>query len=187
MYYDVPEGLGLRKIAADIEGDFMQVYNDPRILGPHSRGWREHPRLTAGLVGDIRDINNSPYIRNEDRPLVAKMRAKQLGRWYKVNARGDADYVGPQQGKHYFLNRPMEAIGGVVRGQVNKSETQQQVSEPKPAPSTWTQKIKDSQNGLAGPANASIEFRRHMYQQGQRFVNSPFAQRFIDRMRSGSK
>ena len=58
---------------------------------------------------------------------------------------------------------------------------------PKPVSHEWSQKTKDYQDGLAGPVNAPTEFRRHLYQQNQRLINSPLVQGYIGRMRNQSK
>lgn len=146
MYYDVPEGLGLRKIATD---------RVPAFIQKHGRG------LLRGLAGGA---------------LTG----------YGVQQPAKSNSGGSVKNAPVIQQRPGIPAPADDPAPVNQRPTGYGAT-PKSAPSTWAQKIKDSRNGLAGPANAPTEFRRHMYQQGQRFLNSPLAQGYIDRLRNGSK
>lgn len=148
MYYDVPEGLGLRKIA---EAEPRSLYNHPGVMQEQNRIYNPLAAPFFAARNFVRGVADGRRGRTPSVPTIPQ----------RPNIPAPADDPAP-------TNQRPAGYG----------------TTPKPVPSEWAQKIKDYQNGLAGPANAPIEYRRHLYRQIQ---SSPFIQRYIDRVRSGSK
>lgn len=197
MHYNVPEGLGLRE-EAGIASTVRPAGNRPAFRPtPEQRRKLLTSMPASGMIGSQPSgVGIQQYIKMMD----DRSRSRQATQRPSHEEQHNEGLYNVERG---MLMRPRTELETMPAPSSNQRPVANPVPDatpspanqrpagygttPKPAPSTWTQKIKDYQNGLAGPVNAPIEFRRHANQQYQRLINSPFAQRFIDRLRSGNK
>lgn len=160
MYYDVPEGLGLRKIADGQMQATQPAGGMPAFIQKHGRN------ILRGLAGGLL--------------------GHEIAHGYGVQQMSNRNRNGSVKNAPVIPRRPNipAPVGGAAPANQRPTGYGVGVGD---APSAWTRKVKASVGGLADHANAPVGSQHNMYHEGQHSINPPFTQRFIDSGRGWSK